>query len=290
MKSFILSLTVLDSISARFARVGEYFGYAFVRNALAVSVMIALLASVLGVILVLRRYSLIGDGLSHVAFGSAAVAATLGVFDMGITLPITIIAAIFILKGGEKRKIKGDAAIAVLSAGALAIGYLVLDLGGGTANLGGDVCTALFGSSAILSIDTSELIFTCILTALLAAFTVIFYYRIFSVSFDPRFAKATGEKTGGFDMAIAIITAIVIVVGMKLAGALLISALIVFPAMSAMRVSKSFKGVLALSAIIATVCAIFGVLLSIILETPTGATIAATDIVAFGIFSLFGKK
>lgn len=290
MRTMFLSLNIADSISARFAKIGEYFSYAFVRNALAVSVMIALLASVLGVILVLRRYSLIGDGLSHVAFGSAAVAATIGIFDMGIALPITILAAIFILKGGDSKKIKGDAVIAVLSAGALAIGYLVLDLGGGTANLGGDVCTALFGSSAILSIDTNELIFTCILTAILASLTAIFYYRIFSVSFDARFAKATGEKVGAYDLSIAVITAIVIVVGMKLAGALLISALIVFPAMSAMRVSKSFKGVLITSAIIATVCATFGVLLSIILETPTGATIAAADIIAFGIFSLFGKK
>lgn len=284
------SIALHISLSERFSKISEYFGYAFVRNALAVSVMVALLASILGVILVLRRYSLIGDGLSHVAFGSAAVAATLGIFDIGLTLPITVIAAIFILKGGEKRKIKGDAAIAVISAGALAIGYLVLDLGGGTANLGGDVCTALFGSSSILSIDTKELIFTCTVTALLTALTVIFYYRIFSVSFDERFAKATGEKTQIYDLTIAIVTAIVIVIGMKLAGALLISALIVFPAMSAMRVCKSFRGVLSVSAAIAVICAIFGVLLSIILETPTGATIAAADILTFAIFSLFRKK
>ena len=274
----------------RISNIPEYFKYSFVRNALAVTVLIALCAALLGVILVLRRFSLIGDGLSHVAFGSAAIAATLGIFDLGLTLPITVIAAVIILKGGEKRRIMGDAAIAIISSGALAVGYLILDAGGGTSNLGGDVCTALFGSSAILSIDTAELIYTVSITAILAALTVIFYHRIFSVSFDERFSKATGLKTDGYNLIFAIITAVVIVIGMKLAGALLMSALIVFPAMSAMRISKSFKGTLILSAVIGCLCALFGLILSIILETPVGATVAACDTVAFAIFSIFKRK
>lgn len=278
-------------IGERASRIVEYFTeYSFVRNALAVSVLIALCAALLGVVLVLRRFSLIGDGLSHVAFGSAAIAATLGIFDFALTLPITVIAAVLILNTNAKRRIMGDAVIAVVSASALAIGYLILDAGGGASNLGGDVCTALFGSSAILSIDTAELIFTVILTATLIALTVIFYYKIFSIGFDERFAKATGTRTEAYNLIIAIITAVVIVVGMKLAGALLMSALIVFPAMSAMKVCKSFKATVIVSGTIAVICAVFGVILSILLETPVGATIAAADVLAFGIFSLIGLK
>ncbi len=290
MTHFALTTAFGKEIAHRFSNIPEYFKYSFTRNALAVTILIALCAALLGVILVLRRFSLIGDGLSHVAFGSAAIAATLGIFDFGLTLPITVIAAIIILKGGEKRRIMGDAAIAIISSGALAVGYLVLDSGGGTANLGGDVCTALFGSSAILSIDTVELVFTAILTAILTALIVIFYHRIFSVSFDERFSKATGLKTDRYNLAIAVVTAIVIVIGMKLAGALLMSALIVFPAMSAMRISKSFKGTLILSAVIGTLCAAFGLILSIILETPVGATVAACDVLAFAVFSIIKRK
>ena len=255
-----------------------------------VSVLIALCAALLGVVLVLRRFSLIGDGLSHVAFGSAAIAATLGLFDFTLTLPVTVAAAVIILNANEKRRIMGDAMIAIISVGSLAVGYLILDSGGGAANLGGDVCTALFGSSAILSIDTSELIFTVITTVILVTLTVIFYYKIFSIGFDERFAKATGTRTELYNLAVAVITAVVIVIGMKLAGALLMSALIVFPAMAAMKICKSFKFTMIASAIIAVTCAVFGVLLSILLETPVGATIAATDILAYGVLSLIGIK
>ncbi len=285
------SLSILSSVPQRLAKIPEYLGnYSFVRNALAVSIMIALCAALLGVVLVLRRFSLIGDGLSHVAFGAATIAATLGIFDFSLTLPITVIAAVLILKSSEKRRIMGDAMIAMISAASLAIGYLVLDAGGGASNLGGDVCTALFGSSAILSIDTAELIFTAAVTVILVALTVIFYYKIFSIGFDESFAKATGTKTDVYNLCIAIVTAVVIVIGMKLAGALLISALIVFPAMSAMKICKSFKFTLIVAATISVICATFGVLLSIVLETPVGATIAAIDILAFGIFSVVGRK
>lgn len=282
---------ISSTFSERLSKISEYFAkYSFVRNALAVSVLIAVCAALIGVVLVLRRFSLIGDGLSHVAFGSATIAATFGILDLSLTLPITVLAAILILNTNEKRRIMGDAMIAVVSAAALAIGYLVLDAGGGASNLGGDVCTALFGSSAILAIDTRELVLTSSVTALLIALTVIFYRKIFSICFDERFAKATGTKTDLYNLAIAIVTAVVIVIGMKLAGALLISALIVFPASSAMKVCKSFKTVLPISAVIAVICALFGVILSILLETPVGATIAAVDILAYGIFSLAGLK
>ena len=286
-------ITILSSqsLAERFARIPEYFAeYSFVRNALIVSVLIALCAALLGVVLVLRRFSLIGDGLSHVAFGAATVAATLGIFDFSLTLPVTVLAAILILNTSEKRRIMGDAMIAIVSAASLAVGYLILDAGGGASNLGGDVCTALFGSSAILAIDTYELIFTVVIAAILVALTVIFYYKIFSISFDERFAKATGTKTEAYNLGIAIITAVVIVIGMKLAGALLMSALIVFPAMAAMKVCRSFKLTLIVAAIVAVCCAVFGVLLSILLETPVGATIAAVDILAYGVFTLVGIK
>ena len=285
----IFSLAKL-SFDGIFELLRLYLSYGFVRNALIVTVLVSICAALLGVVLILKRYSLLGDGLSHVAFGAATVAATFGIFDLSLTLPVTIIAAVLILKSGGKRKIMGDAVIAMISAGALAIGYLILDAGGGAANLGGDVCTALFGSSAILSIDTSELIFTLSVTVILVALTVIFYHKLFSITFDERFSKATGTRTDTYNLGIAIVTAIVIVIGMKLAGALLMSALIVFPAMSAMRVCKSFKATLVVSSLIGVICAVFGVLFSMILETPVGATIAAADVLAFGIFLLIGKR
>ncbi len=278
------------SISARLEKLVSYLQYAFVQKTFLVAILISLCAALLGLILVLRRHSLIGDGLSHVAFGAAAVAATMGILDMTLTLPITVLAAILILKNDPKKRVMGDAAIAMLSAGALAVGYLILEIGGGTANLGGDVCTALFGSSAILSIDKTELIVTVTMTVILCALSVIFYYKIFSLSFDERFAKATGSKTERYELGLAIITAVIIVIGMKIAGVLLISALIVFPAMAAMRVAKSFFSSLILSGIIGVICAALGVALSILFETPVGATIAMTDILAFGLFALIGKK
>ena len=287
----MITATLMNSVFFdRLTNLGTYFSYRFVRYALAVSVLIALCAALLGVVLILRRFSLIGDGLSHVAFGAATVAATLGILDMSLTLPITVLAAVLILKSNSNRKMMGDAAIAVISAGALAVGYLILDAGGGSANLGGDVCTALFGSSAILSVDSSELLFTLAVTVTLVALMTVFYHKIFSLTFDERFAKATGTRTDAYNLGIAIVTAVVIVIGMKLAGALLMSALIVFPAMSAMRVCKSFKTTLIVSAVIGVTCALFGVLLSILLETPVGATIAAVDVLAFAAFALVGRR
>ena len=284
--SMPLSLTLFE----RFAKIGEYFKYSFVRNALIVSVLIAVCAAILGVFLVLRRYSALGDGLSHVAFGAAALAATLGVFDTQLVLPVTVIAAIFILRLSPEKRASGDAVIAVVSVGALAIGYTVLSLGGGEANISGDVCTALFGSSAILSVDTLEVIFVLAMTLILAALAVIFKYKLLSVTFDERFAKATGTKTGVYDTAIAVVCALVIVVGMKLSGSLLISALALFPALCAIKLTRSFSRVLFISAVVGALSAAAGVLLSILLETPVGATIAAVDIIIYTVVSLVKIK
>ena len=285
---YTLSESASVGFAARLARLPEYFQYEFVRNALIITLLIALCAALIGVVLVLRRFSLIGDGLSHVAFGAAAVAATFGVLDTNLTLPATVLAAILILRSGQNRRIMGDAVIAMLSAGALAVGYLILDAGGGASNLGGDVCTALFGSSAILSIDGKEIAVTATVTVILVALTAIFYQRLFSLTFDERFARATGTRADAYNLAVAVITAIVIVLGMKLAGARLMSALIVFPAMSAMRICRSFRSTLVMATVIGVISAALGVLLSILLETPVGATVAATDILAYGILSVVG--
>lgn len=278
------------NVSERFSKLGEYFQYSFVRNALVVAMLVSLCAAILGVFLVLKRYSTLSDGLSHVAFGAATIAATLGVFDTQLTLPITILAAIFILKVSPEKRTSGDAIIATVSVGALAVGYTVMSVGGGESNLGGDVCTALFGSSAILSAGSRELIFVTLMTVLLVVLTFIYRYKLLSVTFDEKFAKATGTRVGVYDTAIAVVCAVVIVVGMKLAGALLISALALFPALSAMRLTKGFSRVIVLSSIIGVISAAAGVLLSILLETPVGATIAAVDIIIYLIISLVKIK
>ena len=285
----ILSANI-SNISALTQKLSELFSYGFVRNALILTVLISISAAILGAMLVLKRYSLLGDGLSHVAFGAATIAATLGILDLEIvTLPITVIAAILILRSPNK-KIMGDAAIALLSAGALAIGYTVMSVGGGETNLGGDVCTALFGSSAILSSSYADITLAAVIAVILAALTYIFRHRLFSVTFDEKFARATGIKADIYDLFFAIITAIVIVIGMKLAGALLISSLIIFPAMSAMRICKSFKFSLLLSPVIAAIGAAVGVVLSILISTPVGATVAGVDIIVFAIVSLIKKR
>ncbi len=287
MRYLVFSCT--SELTERFSRLLDYFNYSFVRNALIASVLIALCAAILGVFLVLKRYGTLSDGLSHVAFGAATVAATLGIFDTQLTLPITVLAAIFILRISPEKRTSGDAIIATVSVGSLAVGYTVMSVGGGETNLGGDACTALFGSSAILSVDMSELVALVLITATLVVLTAIFKYKLLSVTFDDRFAKATGTRAGVYDTAIAIVCAVVIVVGMKLAGALLISSLALFPALCAMRLTKSFSKTLIISSVIGVVSAIAGVLASILLETPVGATIAAVDILFFGVIYLIKK-
>lgn len=267
-----------------------YMGYPFVRYALIVGVLIALCSSLLGVTLVMKRYSFIGDGLSHVAFGAMAVATILNLSsDTLLVMPVTILAATLLLKTGQNAKIQGDAAIAMLSVGSLALGYLVLNLFSASANITGDVCSTLFGSTSILTLTGEEVSLCIALSILVILLFLLFYHRIFAVTFDENFAMATGIAADRYNLLIAVIIAVIIVLGMNLVGSLLISALVIFPALSAMRVIKNFKGVVICSAMISVFCAVAGLLLSILFSTPVGSTIVAADMVAFLVFSIVGK-
>ncbi len=268
----------------------SYFSYPFVRYALIVGVLIALCSSLLGVILVLKRFSYIGDGLSHVAFGAMAVAAVVGLSDrMILTLPITILCAILLLWTGQNTKIKGDAAIAMISVGALAVGYLLMNLFPTSSNISGDVCTTLFGSMKILTLTKSEVILSIVLSIVVVILFVAFYNRFFAVTFDESFAKAVGTKTNLLNLLIATIIAVIIVLAMNLVGSLLVSALVIFPALSAMRVFKSFRSVTVCAAVISVVCALIGIIVSILMDTPVGSTIVITDIAAFLVCTIVGK-
>lgn len=267
-----------------------YLSYSFVRYALIVGTLIALCASLLGVTLVLKRFSYIGDGLSHVAFGALAVAT---LFDLGntsiVVMPVTILAAILILRTGQNPKIHGDAAIAMLSVGSLAVGYLVMNLFSTSANISGDVCSTLFGSTSILTLTRAEVWLCMVMSVVVMGVFIFLYNRIFAVTFDENFARATGLKAGVYNNLIAIITAVIIVLAMNLVGSLLISALIIFPALSAMRVVQNFKGVVIYAAVISVVCALGGIMLSILFSTPVGSTIVAADIAAFLLNCLLGR-
>lgn len=266
-----------------------YFQYPFVRYAMLVGVLIALSSSLLGVSLVLKRFSFIGDGLSHVAFGAMAIATVLDVAsDTMVVLPITILSAILLLHTGQNAKLKGDAVIAMISVGALALGYLFLNLFSKSANLTGDVCSTLFGSTAILTLSLLDVWLCVVMSILVLLIFTFFYHRIFAVTFDETFAKATGMKVNRYNLLIAIVTASVIVLAMKLVGSLLISALIIFPALSSMSLFKSFYGVILSSAVCSVFCAFFGILLSILASTPVGATIVCMNILVFALCSLLG--
>ena len=271
-------------------KLAEYMAYPFVRYALIAGVLTALCSSLLGVTLVLKRYSFIGDGLSHVAFGAMAIASVLNlVSDMVVILPVTIIAAILLLKGGRKVKIKGDAAIAMLSVGALAIGYLFMNIFSSSPNLSGDVCSTLFGSASILTLSKTD-VWLCVgLSALVLAIFIVLYNKIFAVTFDEAFAAAVGIHTELYNLLIAVITAVIIVLAMNLVGSLLTSALIIFPPLSAMRLFKSFKGVIICSAVTSVICTALGMVISILVSAPVGSVIVAVDIVVFLIFSLCAK-
>ena len=265
-----------------------YMQYPFVRYALIVGVLTALCSSLLGVTLVLKRFSFIGDGLSHVAFGALAIATIFKLANSTLLImPVTVIAAIFLLRTGQHTRIKGDAAIAMLSVGALAVGYLVLHLFSTSANISGDVCSTLFGSTSILT--KNEVALCIVMSVCVILFYILFYNRIFAVTFDEDFTKATGKNAELYNLLIAVVTAVIIVLSMNLVGSLLISALIIFPALSAMRVVISFKGVVICSAILSVAGALTGILLSILFSTPTGATIVATDILLFFLSCLIGK-
>lgn len=266
-----------------------YLSYSFVRYALIAGVLISLCAALLGVSLVLKRYSMIGDGLSHVAFGAMSIAAVLSLAPMTVAMPVTIVAAVVLLGLNSNGKIKGDAAIAMISVGALALGYLLLNVFQTASNVSGDVCSTLFGSTSILTLSVSD-VWLCVGLAILVILTfVIFYHKIFAVTFDEEFARATGINVRAYNILIAVVTAVVIVLAMNLVGALLISALIIFPALSAMRVFKSFRAVMASAAVISVLCSVLGILASVIYGTPVGSTIVAADIVVFAAFSLAGR-
>ncbi len=267
-----------------------YLQYSFVQNALIVGVLIALCSSLLGVTLVLKRFSFIGDGLSHVAFGAMAIAAVLQLTDdMPLVLIITVLSAVLLLRTGQNAKIKGDASVAMISVGALAIGYLLMNIFSKSSNLSGDVCTTLFGSTSILTLKKSEVIICIVLSALVIAAFIFFYNKIFAVTFDENFALATGVKAKAYNLLIAVIVAVIIVLAMNLVGSLLISALIIFPALSAMRVFKSFRSVTVCSAVLSVACALSGIIISVIAGTPVGSTIVAVDIAAFTAFALIGS-
>jgi len=264
-----------------------YLQFPFVQYALIVGLLVALCSSLLGVTLVLKRFSFIGDGLSHVAFGAMAIAGLLGVSnDMTVVLPVTVLSAVLLLRTGQNTKIKGDAAIAMISVGALAIGYLLMNLFPKSSNITTDVCTTLFGSYSILTLTLSDVILCGIMALIVITVFLLFYHKIFAITFDENFANATGVKANIYNLLIAVITAMIIVLAMNFVGSLLISALIIFPALSAMRIFKTFRSVIICSAIISVFCSAFGILFSIVIDTPVGPTIVVADILIFFIFSL----
>lgn len=266
-----------------------YLQHKFVVYALIVGVLIALSSSLLGVTLVLKRFSFIGDGLSHVAFGGMAIASVLSLTNkMILILPITVVCAILLLRTGQNTRIKGDAAIAMISVGALAFGYLIMNIFSTSSNLSGDVCSTLFGSTSILTLTSFEVFLCVILSIAVVVIFIVFYNKIFAVTFDENFAKAVGTKADGYNLLIAVVIAIIIVLAMNLVGSLLISALVIFPALSAMRVFKNFKSVTVCAAIISVVCSFGGIIVSILAGTPVGSTIVAVDVAAFAICSLTG--
>lgn len=268
----------------------SYFQYPFVQRAMIVGVLIALCSSLLGVTLVLKRFSFIGDGLSHVAFGAMAVAGVVGLTnDMLIVLPVTVLCAILLLRVGNRAQIKGDASLAMLSVGSLGVGYLLMNLFSSSGNVSGDVCTTLFGSTSILTLSDFDVWLCVVLSIVVIGVFVLFYNKIFAVTFDETFARATGTKANAYNLMIAVTTAVIIVLAMNLVGSLLISALVIFPALSAMRVFKSFRKVVICSAVVSVLCAFSGLVLSVVFSTPVGSTIVVADIVVFAAFSLAGK-
>ena len=267
-----------------------YLQFPFVQYALIVGVLIALCSSLLGVTLVLKRFSFIGDGLSHVAFGAMSIAAVLELSNnMLIVLPVTVLSAVLLLRTGKNAKIKGDAMIAMISVGALAFGYLLMNIFSTSSNLTGDVCSTLFGSTSILTLTQAE-VWVCIaLSVAVVVIFVLFYNRIFAVTFDEDFVRAAGTRVDLYNLLIAVVIAVIIVLAMNLVGSLLISALVIFPALSAMRIFKSFRSVTVFSACASVLCALTGLLVSILAGTPVGSTIVAADVVFFGLCWVIGK-
>lgn len=272
-----------------FSTLATYLAYPFVQRALMVGVLVALCSSLLGTTLVMKRLSFIGDGLSHVAFGAYAVAMVANVTNnMLVTMPVTILAAILLLRRGNSSRVKGDAAMTMLSVASLAAGYLLMNVFGTSSNVSGDVCTTLFGSTSILTLTEGQVMLCVGVSIGVVVAFVLLYNRIFSITFDEAFAQATGLKTGRYNLILAVMVALVIVLGMNLVGALLLSALVVFPPLAAMRVCHTFKSVTVCSAVISVACALLGMLVSIVVSTPVGSTIVLMDVAAFVVLWLVG--
>ena len=263
-------------------KLAVYMQFPFVQYALIVGVLIALCSSLLGVTLVLKRFSFIGDGLSHVAFGALAVATVLqAVNKMTVILPITLFAAVLLLRTGKDTKIKGDAAVAMISVTALAFGYLLMNVFSSSPNVSGDVCSTLFGSTSILTLTKGEVWVSVLLSVVVVLLFCFFYQKIFAVTFDEDFARAVGVHADGYNLMLAVIIAVIIVLAMNLVGSLLISAFVIFPALSSMRLFHTFFAVTVCSAVLSVVCAILGIGASILAGTPVGATVVAMDAATF---------
>ncbi|MBP3919674.1 MAG: metal ABC transporter permease [Clostridia bacterium] len=270
-------------VTELFAQLGVLFSYVFIKRALVVGILVSLCAALLGINLVLRRFSMIGDGLSHVGFGALALAAVLGFSPLAAAIPIVIFAAFFMLWLNEKGHMQGDAAIAILSSSALAIGVLITACSGG---MNTDLNSYMFGS--ILAISREDMILSIAVSAVVLILYAVCYHPLFSITFDENFAAATGTKASLYNMILSLLTALTVVTGMRLMGTLLISPLIIFPALTAMRVCKSYRGVVICSMITSVVCFILGLILSFLFSLPTGATIVVVNLLCFGLFSLYG--
>lgn len=262
----------------------EMLSYPFLVRAFVVGVLVSLCAALLGTSLVLKRFSMIGDGLSHVGFGALAVASALGVAPLAVAVPVVVAAAVLLLRVSQSGRVRGDAAVALISSGALAVGVLVISL---TSGVNTNVSNYMFGS--ILTISRSDAVLSVALCAAVLAVFTLFYPRIFAVTFDETFARATGTRAEGYNLLLAILTAVTVVLGMRMMGALLISSLMIFPALSAMRVFRSFRAVTVCSAVLAVCCFAAGMTASYALETPSGASVVAVNILAFGAFALAGR-
>lgn len=277
-------------MSSTLGLIRMYLSHDFVVYALIVGVSIALCAAMVGVTLVLKRYSFIGDGLSHVAFGAMTIGTILHISsNLYITLPVTILAAVILLRSNRNSKVMGDAKLAILSVVSLAFGYLLMNVFSASANVSGDVCTTLFGSTSILTLTSQDVVLCLTISVLVIIAFIFLYNRLFAVTFDEEYTKATGTKTDTYNLIIAIIIAVIIVLGMNLVGSLLISALIIFPALSAMCVFGSFKSVTICSVIISIVAALTGMFISILGGTPVGATIVTVDAAMYLVFIIIGK-
>ena len=261
------------------------FSYHFIQRALIVGVLVSLCAALLGVSLVLKRYSMIGDGLSHVGFGALAVASAFHLAPLAVAVPVVVLSAILLLRLRGSSRVKGDAAIAIISSSALAVGVIVVSV---TSGMNTEVSSYLFGS--ILSLSRGDAALSVILSLAVLALFILFYPRLFAVTFDETFARATGTRADLYNTLLAVLTAVTVVLGMRMMGALLISSLIIFPALSAMRLCRSFRAVVLCAAAISVICFVLGMAASYVFETPSGASVVAADLIAFAFCSLIGRK